>query len=287
MGFFDTISRGFSLTVASIRIAMKEPWMFVLPVISGVLLAALLVALIFTTLVTSTVAGLSGDSGGALFMAGVFILYFMGYFLFYFSSAMVIFGAKERFDGRDPTIGKAFSASLGVVPKLALLAVIGGIIGLISSALSRRDSRGNPNIIGQMLAAIIGVAWTVISYFSLPVILAENIGVTDSFKRSIALVQKSWGEGVTASISLSFLTLPGTALVFIGLLLFGFGQGTGSSGGVGIAIAIIGAIAFFVGYIISIPVKAIVSQALYVYATTGTVPTGFEADHLAGFYQKN
>ena len=279
MGFFDAISRGFSLTVASIRIAMKEPWMFVLPIISGVLLVALFIGLLFTTLVTTAVSGMSGNSSGLVFTAGVFILYFAGYFLFYFSSAMVIFGAKERFEGRDPTINQAFSASVGAIPKLALLAIIGGIIGLISNALSRRDSRGNVNLIGQILAAIIGVSWTVISYFALPVILTENIGVTDSFKRSMSLVQKSWGEGIVASISLSFLTLPGIIIAFAGLFLFG-------ASGAGLALAIIGVLAFLVGYIISMPVKAIVSQALYVYATTGNVPTGFEADHLANFYQK-
>jgi len=279
MGFFDAISRGFSLTVASIRIAMKEPWMFVLPIISGVLLVALFIGLLFTTLVTTAVSGMSGNSSGLVFMAGVFILYFAGYFLFYFSSAMVIFGAKERFEGRDPTINQAFSASVGAIPKLALLAIIGGIIGLISNALSRKDSRGNVNIVGQILAAIIGVSWTVISYFSLPVILTENLGVTDSFKRSMSLVQKSWGEGIVATMSLSFLTLPGIIIAFAGLFLFG-------ASGAGLALAIIGALCFLAGYIISMPVKAIVSQALYVYATTGTVPTGFEADHLANFYQK-
>ena len=280
MGFFDAISRGFSLTVASIRIAMKEPWMFVLPIISGVLLVALFIGLLFTTLVTTAVSGMSGNSSGLVFTAGVFILYFAGYFLFYFSSAMVIFGAKERFEGRDPTINQAFSASVGAIPKLALLAIIGGIIGLISNALSRKDSRGNVNIVGQILAAIIGVSWTVISYFALPVILTENLGVTDSFKRSMSLVQKSWGEGIVASISLSFLTLPGIILVIAGLFL------SASGSGIGIAIAAIGALCFLAGYIVSMPVKAIVSQALYVYATTGNVPTGFEADHLANFYQK-
>ncbi len=280
MGIFDTISRGFSLTMASIRIVMKEPWMFFLPIISGVLLVALVLGLIFTSALTGAVSAAAGAGASDLTLAiGGFAIYFIGYFLFYFSSAMVVFGARERFEGRDPTIGQAFSASVGALPRLVLLAIIGGTIGLITNALSRRDSRGNANIVGQLLASLIGVSWTVISYFALPVILSENVGVMDSFKRSIGLVKKSWGEGVTASISLIFLSLPGIVIALLGLVLFGTST-------LGIAIILLGLLAFLVGYVISIPVKAVISQAVYVYATKGIVPTGFEADHIAGFYQK-
>ncbi len=280
MGIFDTITRGFSLTMASIRIVSKEPWMFILPIISGVFLAALLLGLLFTTILTGAVTGAGEEAGFVMFAAGSFVIYFIGYFLFYFSSAMVVFGAKERFEGRDPTIGQAFSASVGVLPKLLLLSVIGGTIGLITSVFSRRDARGNANIVGQIFAWIIGASWTVISYFALPVIVTENVGVIDSFKKSMGLVKNSWGEGMSASISLAFFTLPGIILAIIGIFL------SGVLGVFGLVFVALGALLFMVGYVISIPVKAVISQALYVYATKGTVPTGFEADQIAGFYQK-
>ncbi|HQT45109.1 MAG TPA: DUF6159 family protein, partial [Candidatus Micrarchaeota archaeon] len=170
---------------------------------------------------------------------------------------------------------------MGAAQKLVLLAVIGGTIGLIMNILSRKDSRGNTNIIGQIVAGLIGVSWTIVSYFALPVILTENVGVIDSFKKSVGLVQKSWGEGMTASISLMFLYVPGVILLLAGIFL------SGSSASLGLGLIVLGVLALVAGYVVTIPVKAVISQALYVYATKGTVPSGFEADKIAGFYQKN
>ena len=276
MGIFDSITRGYAMTVASIRIASKEPWMFFLPVISGVIMLALILSFIFVP-GTLGLYGSADSPNQATIIVAVALLYFIGYFLFYFTSAMVVFGARERFEGRDPTIGQSFSQSLARIDKILLLSLIGAIIGVLMQLLSGRGKNGRPNIIGQILASLIGVAWTVVSYFSLPVILNEQIGVIDSFKKSYELVKKSWGEGVSANISLLFIYVPGALLLLAGIFLLG--------GTVGLAIIVLGGLLLLIAYMVSIPVKAVISEALYVYATKGVVPSGFEADHLASFYQ--
>ncbi|VVB56624.1 Uncharacterised protein [uncultured archaeon] len=265
MGIFDSISRGFALTVASLKIAFKEPWMIALPFLSGLLMLALIVSFIFLLLPVA-------DSNVATWGA-VLALYLIGYFLFYFTQAMIVFGAKERFAGRDPTFGQCFSSAMAHAPTLLILAAIGATIGLLMQVIGR-DKNGRPTLFGQILSSLIGVAWTLVSYFSLPVILNEDKGVLDSFKRSVELVTKAWGEGMSANLSLSLLTLPGIVLMGLGLFV-GF-----------LPLALLGLLAFVAGYALSIPAKAVISQALYVYATTQQVPTGMEADHLAGAFAK-
>ena len=41
MGFFDAIGRGFSLTKSSLRVAFMDPELLILPVISTILLIAI------------------------------------------------------------------------------------------------------------------------------------------------------------------------------------------------------------------------------------------------------
>ncbi|MDE1797967.1 MAG: hypothetical protein KGH63_00990 [Candidatus Micrarchaeota archaeon] len=274
MGFFDAIGRGFSLTRASMRIAMREPWMMVLPLISGLLLVGLLASFILVPVL----GGQEINDTYALIIVAV--LYGLGYFLFYFTQAMIIFGAKERFAGRDPTFGQSFSSAAAHLPTIVLLTLIGATIGVITRALSGRDRNGNANIIGVILASLIGVAWTVVSYFSLPVILNEDKGVLESFKRSVELVTKSWGEGATANLSLLLLYVPAIILLALG---FAGGLLLGSALLMAVGVGL-GLLALLAAYAISIPVKAIVSQALYVYASTGAVPTGMEADHLSAAF---
>jgi len=266
MGFFDAISRGINLSIASVKIVLKEPWMFVLPIISGMLMALLLVSFYLINWVLDLNVGTIGVAVMVLF------IYLVGYFLFYFTQAMVIFAAKERFEGRDPTMVQSYSAAMGSIAPILMLSVIGSIVGLITSALSGR--RGSRNLIGSILASVIGMSWTIVSYFSLPIILNEKIGVFESFGRSVELVKKSWGEGVVANISLGVLMVPGIVGIILSILL-GF-----ASPMLGILGFIISLLLFFVGYIILIVSKGIVSEALYIYAQKGIVPQGFDENEV-------
>jgi len=273
MGIFDAIGRGFSLTLASIRIIQKEPWMFFLPIISTALLLGIIAS--FVVLAGGTVLSLKNDF---TLIAVIFVFYFISYVLTYFTQAMIVFGASQRFEGKDPTIGSSFSAALGALDKKVLLALIGAIIGLLTRIASGRDSQGRRNIFKEILASLIGVAWAVASYFSLPVILNEKVGVLESFKRSYELVTKSWGEQVTSSISLFFLYVPGGLLALAGIVLLD---------SVGIYLIGLGIVLIIVAAVLSASVRGVISQAVYVYATKGTVPTGFEADQIQGMYRHN
>ncbi len=270
MGFFDAIGRGFALTQASIRIVLKEPWMFFLPIISGIILFGLLASFILLPLM----ADVEISDGSLLFM--IIVFYFVGYFLFYFTQSMIICGARERFEGKDPTIGSSFSGAVSHLGVIVFLAVIGATIGLLTSILSSASRRrgGIAGFLGQLLASFLGASWTILSYFSLPVILNENLGAFQSFSRSVEIIKRTWGESIVANLSLMLLYAPGIILLVLGIFVIPHP-----------VVILLGAVLFVIGYILSIPVKGIISQALYVYATKNTVPTGFEEEQLKGSFQ--
>lgn len=283
MGFFDRLRNGFEITKISIDIAMKEPWMIILPFISAGIMIAIIIWYIITIFGITIFGGNTAQTSIAIdafsFIMPI-IIYFVGYFLTYFTQAMIIYGAKERLSGNDPTIAQAFAGASEHLLQIIILSIIGAIIGMITKILSYKKN-GQKNIFMTLSTSIIGIAWTVASYFALPIIISEKKNVFDAFKRSGEITFQVWGEGISANFSLFLLYIPATIL-FIGSLVFLFIN----INIIALALLILAVISFFAAIFISMPVKAIISQALYDYATKKQAPPGFDSTYLQNAFTK-
>src|SRR4030042_7139214 len=78
-------------------------------------------------------------------------------------------------------------------------------VGIILQAIRERAG-----ILGRIAAGIFGMAWNLLTFFVIPVMIFENLGVTTSVKKSAQLFKKTWGENVVLRFS-------------VGLVLFLFG----------------------------------------------------------------
>lgn len=273
MGFFDALARGWQVTKASIKLISMDAELLLLPILSGLLMIGLIASFILPAIFSDSKI-FETETYGYIFIAAT---YFASFFLLYFTQAMIVASAKKRLNGENPTLGSSFSAAAAHIGQILILSIIGAIIGVITSALRGKNGRGN--ILGSILSSIIGVAWTVISYFSIPIIMEENLGVFDSFKKSAELVGKAWGTGIAANVSLGLIMLPFFLLLVLTLASIFI------SPYLAIFLGILTLIALFVGVILQSVAKGIVSEVLYIYATTGKVPDVFPEDAVKNFYK--
>lgn len=266
---FSRISNAWSLAKSSWAVLQKDRELAWLPVIGGV--AALVVGALFFGPV---IAMLGGGEDNAVPAAG-YLLGFLGYVavaaVFFLARAAVIQGANVRMDGGDPTIGTALRGATEHWAAVAGFAAISVTVGLILQAI-----RENGGIVGAIISFIGDVAWGVLTYLVLPVIVIEGVGSIAGIKSSSALVKRTWGEQVTANVGFGLLNLalvlPAIALVFV----------AGSLGGAVAAVALAIAVAWFI--VVSAVVATltgIFQTALYRQATGRTVPTEFDATTLA------
>ena len=133
---------------------------------------------------------------------------------------MIVESARIRFAGGNPKLADGFSAALKHLKSILVLAVIGAIVSIIVNAI-QRTARGNSGlsaIATHLVAGLIGASWTIVSYFSLPVILSENTSATQSFKRSMELFG-NLGENAVSNISLMALWLPAVLFLVLGLFV--------------------------------------------------------------------
>lgn len=261
---------------------LKESWrvlrehkeLAVFPVISG-LASILLVAAIMVP-----AAFFSGLTGGEMenqwvFYGFLFLFYFLTSFVVIFMNTGLISCAKVSLDGGEPSVSDGLHVAFQHLGKITLWALINATVGMVLRAVRERAG-----IFGAILAGLVAVAWNLITFFVIPVIIFQELGVIDSIKESAGVFKKTWGENVVArfSIGLIFFVLSLAGIVPVVLAVL--------SGSAAVIIAVIAVVLLYwvALAIISATLTGILSTALYGYATTGQVPSAFAPETITAAF---
>lgn len=188
--------------------------------------------------------------------------------------------ASAVFDGRDPTLGdgvRVARSRLGVIVKWAL---VSATVGAILQAIGERGGIG-----GALVRIVGGAAWSIASFFAIPILALEGLGPFDTLKRSLAVVRQKWGESLVGGVAIGFVTgllaLAGVLVVVLGVML-----GTGASWFGGAPLIAIGVVVFVAAITVGAVLRAVFSVAVFRYATEGVAPGGFAAEDLDGAFRQ-
>lgn len=258
-----------ALAKASLNVLRSDRKLVLLPVISGVV--TLLVAVSFLV-PTAIVANNQGGAGPVSIILGA-IGYFVAAYVVIFFNAALVYAADAHLHGAEVTIGQAVKFASSKSHVLLPWAVVSASVSIVLRALERQG------IVGRIIGTIAGVAWSLVTFLVLPVLVVENLGPIQAVKRSGSLFKRVWGEQVISNGGIGLIAI---LAILAGLLpaalLFAVGG----------AVAVIG-VALFVAWVIAVSLVAstltgILSMALYRYATDGQVP-GFDTQQLQGAFR--
>ncbi|MFH1234595.1 MAG: DUF6159 family protein [Candidatus Diapherotrites archaeon] len=271
-----TISQSWDLVKESFSVLRKDKEMLLFPLISGItallLLASFIVPIFF----------LGGtESSGAfdtLWLVWLFAYYVLSYFIVIFFNVGLVTCAHIRLSGGDPTFRDGLNNAFKNIGKIFVWALIAATVGMVLRFLSEKAG-----LIGRIIIAILGMAWSFLTFFVVPVLVFEGVGPIESIKRSGSLFKKTWGENIAGQVSMGFiffLLIIGGAIV---LLVPAFLSG--------MPLAIVAAIALLVAYIVVLSIVSsaldgIFKTALYIYATTGKVPEAFKPELVETAFQR-
>ena len=206
------ISRSFRLVGESYRVLMRNKELMILPLISGVITAAV-VALI---VLSFSLNGLALDRFTPALYPLLFILYFVMYAVGIFFQAAVVAGATERMRGGNPTVGSALAAAWRRLGPIVAWALVAATVGMIIRAIQDRVG-----IIGRIVGGLVGLAWTLATFFVVPVLVLEDRPVVDSFTRSVDVFKQTWGETVVGGASLGIAAVCAWLTLIAGAGLLG------------------------------------------------------------------
>ena len=269
------IANTWHLSKISWDVLNKDRELLFMPVLS---LVCMIPVCIVGFVVMLTLESTSGEetAQNAVTVVGVVVAMAVGIISVFFQGALVA-GAYERMTGGDPTVGSALQVAAKRISGLVPWAVITTTVGLVLRALRGDDD----NIVLRLLASLLETAWAVVTFLTVPAIVVDAMGPIQAIKRSGSLLRKTWGENILANAGFGLLTL----LLVLGgvipltLITFLLDSVLGTPGliaGIGLIVMYIAAlIVFFTA------LNAVYQTALYLYATTGTSPAGFEEFDMA------
>ena len=247
-------------------------WMPVLSFLASAVVIVMVLVLTFITLSTeSTHDQTTMEFNPAMIVVYVLAAMVLGVIAVFFNGALVA-GAHERLTGGDPTvrsaIGRAFARIGGLVP----WAIITTTVGLVLQAL--RDRAG---WLGRIVTHMLEMAWEVVTFLTVPAIVIDDLGAVAGLKKSASLLRHTWGENIAARVGFGLL---GFVLIIPAAVVAGLFIASGWT-----VLMVIGVIAgaawVAVVMVVLTALNAIFQTALYLYATTGSAPSGFEQAPLA------
>ena len=276
---FGRFSNSWALARSSWHVLRTDKQLLVFPFISGI--GCLLVLLSFAvpflanpTLLDSLNNKNGGDPSPWLYVLA-FAYYFCNYFVIVFCNAALISCAMIRFNGGEPTVGDGFSAAMSRLPQIAAWALVSATIGLALKVVENAHEKA-----GKFITMLLGTAWTVITFFVVPVLVVEKVGPFQAISRSLSILKKTWGEALVGQwgigLFMFLLLLPCIALFIAGGLLATTVQARD------LAVLAVAAVYFLVWLAISSAMHGIYLGALYQFAAYNRVPDGFEPETMAG-----
>ena len=220
---FATFGRTWQLTKMSWGVLQSDRKLIAFPIMSGValvILAALLtgVGAGFGTFERLGEAETAGLAEADIVLLG--ITYFLLAFVIIYFNAALIGAAMVRLAGGTPTLGDGFRLANSRLPQIAGWALISATVGLILQIL-RNQSRDN--FLGQIALSIVGGVWAYLTFFVVPVLVAEETGPITAIKRSSSLFKRTWGEQVVANFGFGIVGFVAALIGLVPAILVGHG----------------------------------------------------------------
>jgi len=148
---------------------------------------------------------------------------------------------------------------------------------LLSATVSLvlRSLEDRAGVVGRFAIGLVGLAWSLVTYLVVPILVLENVTVGAAIRGSSALFKRTWGENVVGNAGVglvSFLAaIPGAAVVAIG---------ASSGGAAGVGLIVLGAAWLVLVAVVSSALSGIYQTALYRYAASGSVAPAFAEANL-------
>ncbi len=255
------IGRTIELARISWQVLRADKELLLLPVLSF-----LTSAVVAATFVVPTLLVVDPESP-ITYVVGFVAYVALAYVTVFFNVALVS-AADERLQGGDPTLGSALRGATQRAGRILPWAVVSATVSVLLRTLEERGG-----IFGRIASTIAGIAWALVTFLVVPVLVFEDVGVGDAIRRSGQLFKRTWGENVAAQVGFGLL---GVLAALPAVLVIALAPATGSGAAVGISVG--AAVLWMVAVAVVLSaLNAVFQTALYRYAAGGAALGPFTA----------
>lgn len=218
MSVFTKISNGWELSMNSLKVLKENKQLIIFPILSG-LSMLLIIGSFFVALLSSAdwrLSDIRDESTVVNYIIG-FLFYVVNYFIVTFFNTALIQCTHDYFNGEQPSIKKGLRFSMSRIGAIFSWSLFAATIGFALRVLQE-----NLGSLGKIITAIIGIVWSIATFFVTPIIAYENLGPVDAVKRSIQIMKEKWGQSLISNFSFGLLRLLAFFIICGGLFVIGF-----------------------------------------------------------------
>lgn len=287
---FRRFDNAWYLAKSCYAVVLRDKTLMIFPILSGIALLILLATFatsfwgrelvgILDRMEEGTATTQEKIDATLVVLAGYIVLFLV---VIFFNTAL-IYCAGRSIQGENTGIFDGIGMALLRLPHIIGWTLVSAVVGtfffvlrMLLSNLRERSKLGE--IIADIVPDILSIAWAILTYFVVPVMVFERTNPFSAVGRSKSLIAKRWGEGLSGYFGIGFLSfflnLPFVVLFVAGIFL-------GEVWMMGVAI-----IGILILCILNETAKGVLCAALYQYAAGRTVPPEFEGKLSFFFYRK-
>lgn len=218
MGFFDRMKTGWKIAMNSFKVLNANKQLILFPILSSISLA-----LVIGSFTVGLLALNQWDfdniqiNNEIVGIAVSLVFYIINYFVIVFFNVALVHCTRLYFRGEEVSLGAGVRFAMGRISTIFSWSIFAGIVGTILNSIQE-----NAGILGKILTGIIGVVWSIATFFVVPVIAYENKGPLQAFRRSAQIMKEKWGESLTGNFSLAVIQFIVILVAAFSLFVLGY-----------------------------------------------------------------
>jgi len=284
----NAISRSWNITKLTFSVIGQDKEMLLFPLFASIASILYVAAILVPSGVLQVLN--ESDAAGAEAVWGVveyailFVVYLGLSFIATFFNVCVVYTTKTRFEGGDATFMESIRfgmSKIGIIFQWSLLAAT---VGLFLATLEKFAERlgGVGEFVVKIIRSVLGMVWSVVTLFVVPVLVYENVSSLEAVRRSKDILKKTWGESFVRAFGLGLIQFV-CILAVIGITA---GLGTLVPQGPGTLLVVaLGGVCLLGVILVFNVANTIFNTALYVYGSTGKEPAAFDARVLVSAFK--
>jgi Family of unknown function (DUF6159) len=220
MGIFEKLSNGWTLSLNSLKVLKANKQLIIFPILSGISMILIIGSFIVAMLASAGwEIGDIREQGKAFNYIAGFLFYLVNYFVVVFFNTALIDCTRDYFNGEVPSVQKGLRFSMSRLGAIFTWSLFAATIGFALRLLQE-----NLGWLGKIITGIIGIVWSIATFFVVPIIAYENLNPIQAVKRSTQLMKEKWGESLGSTFSFGLLRLLAFVIIclplfFVGLLI--------------------------------------------------------------------
>lgn len=279
---FSRISNSWQLVKASAAVLQADKELIVFPIVSSISVLIVTATFIIPIFLTGAADSMAGDGQVPLlgYMIG-FLFYLTQYFVIFFCNSALVGAAMIRLRGGDPTVRDGFRIATQHIVAIFGYALVSATVGIILRILTERVK-----FLGQIMASLIGLAWSLATYLVVPVLVVEGIGPVEAVKRSTLLLKETWGEQISGNFSIgTIFSLLIMGVVLLSVPIMNAVASIGSQTLVLLTVLIVVLTVAILG-LLNAALSGIYAAAIYCYATERDTDGFFSQELLQNTFRR-